>query len=113
MIKLKNLLDLIVKSSLKSFLIIFIDFIFLFLIFRNSSNVSSSLSLVILLEGGLCFVIGGGAVLYSPLFAKLQEVFFQSKPYTATNRKKIETQMQTIIILGLFLVFYGLIISLF
>ena len=57
--------------------------------------------------------IGSGAVLYSPLFAKLQEVFFKSEPYTATKRKQIETQMQIVITLGFFLIVYGLIISLF
>ena len=113
MIKLKNLVNLIAKSSLISFIVIFIDFVFLFLVYWNVTDISSSLSLILLLEGGLCFVTGGGAVLYSPLFAKLQEVFLKSEPYTASKRKQIETQTQIVITLGFFLIVYGLIISLF
>ena len=113
MIKAKNFLNLIVKSSIISFIIICIDFLILLFVAGASSNLSSNFSLIVLLEGGLCFIIGSGAVLYSPWIAKLQEITFKSKPYTASDRKQIEKQMQIVIIIGLFLVVYGLVISFF
>ena len=72
--KLKDLLNLIATSSIISFIIICIDFIILWLVTDKSNNIASTLSLIVLLEGGLCFVSGSGVVLYSPWIAKIQEV---------------------------------------
>ena len=111
--KLKDLLNLIATSSFISFIIICIDFIILWLVTDKSNNIESTLSLIVLLEGGLCFVSGSGAVLYSPWISKIQEVMFKSKPYTALKRKQIEKQMQIVIVIGVFLIIYGLVISFF
>ena len=110
MIELKNVLDLIVKGSIYSLIIFCIDFI-IFFIFTGGSNIISTLSLVVLLEGGLCLVAGSAAVLYSPSIAKINEVLFGSKPWSATRQKQKEKQVQILIGTGAFLVIEGLIIS--
>jgi len=106
-------MNLITISSIISLIILCIDFIILWFVIEKSNDMVSSLSLIVLLEGGLCFVSGSGAVLYSPWIAKIQEVIFQSKPFTASDRKQIEKQMQIVIVIGLFLIVYGLVISFF
>jgi hypothetical protein len=111
MTKLKHLLNLIATSSIISLIIICIDFIIFWLVSDKSNYAASNLSLIVLLEGGLCFVSGSSVVLYSPWIAKIQEVIFQSKPYTTSKRKQIEKQMQIVITIGVFLILYGLIIS--
>ena len=113
MTKLKDIMNLITTSSIISLIIICIDFIILWFVIEKSNEIISILSLIVLLEGGLCFVSGSGAVLYSPWIAKIQEVIFQSKPFTASDRKQIEKQMQIVIVIGLFLIVYGLVISFF
>lgn len=111
MTKLKDALTLLVECSILSLIIVFIDFI-IFVVFASElSPITSTLSLIVLLEGGLCLVAGGGVVLYTPSLAKLGQFFFRSKPWNATRQKHMEKQMQILIITGLFLVLYGLIVS--
>ena len=111
MTKLKDALTLLAECSILSLIIVFIDFIIFFVFAGDSSPIYSTLSLIVLLEGGLCLVVAGGAVLYTPSLAKLGQVFFSSKPWNATRQKHMEKQMQILIITGVFLVIYGLIIS--
>jgi hypothetical protein len=111
MIELKNVLDLIAKGSIYSLIIFFIDFIIFFIFTGGSTHIGSTLSLVVLLEGGLCLVAGSAAVLYSPSIAKINEVLFGSKPWSAIRQKQIEKQVQILIGTGSFLVIEGLIIS--
>jgi len=111
MTKLKDALTLLVECSILSLIIVFIDFIIFFVFASELSPITSGVSLIVLLEGGLCLVAGGGVVLYTPSIAKLGQVFLTSKPWNATRQKRIEKQMQILIITGLFLVIYGLIIS--
>lgn len=112
MTKLKNSLTLIAEGSILSLIIVFIDFIIFFIFASESPTLTSDLSLVALLEGGLCLVLGGGAVFYTPSFSKLNQLFFRSEPWDAAKQKNIENQMQVVITLGFILVIEGLIISL-
>lgn len=111
MIKPKNVLDLFAKSLIYSLVVVLIDFLFFFILSGGTNQIAYTLSLVVLLEGGICLVGGGAAALYSPSLAKINEVLFHSKPWNATRQKQIEKQVQVLIGTGAFLVIEGLIFS--
>ena len=104
-------MELIAKCLLLSLIIILVDFVILFFLAGRLDEITYSLSLVMLLEGGIGLVIGGGAVLYSPASAKLSEMIFHTKPWNAKRQKELETQIRAWIITGAFLVLEALLLS--
>jgi hypothetical protein len=78
---------------------------------REPGQIAPILSLIMLVEGGLGLTTGGVVAFYSPLGAKISEVFFHSEPRNATRQKEAETRARAWIITGGILVFVALLIS--
>ena len=110
MIDRRTLLELFAKALVYSLIVIAIDLIVVIFAGRTDQT-SYTLSLVVLLEGGICLIGGGASVLYSPSMAKLNEVLFHSKPWNASQQRQLERQMRVLIGTGALLVAEAMIIS--
>jgi hypothetical protein len=111
MITRKTVLELLAVCLLYSLIVILIDFVLIFALQRGLDQITESLSFVMLLEGGIGLTVGGAVASYSPLGAKISEVFFHSKPWNAERRKEAEKQAGAWIITGIILVFAALLLS--
>jgi hypothetical protein len=111
MITWKNILKVIAKCLLYSTIVILVDFVLVVFLSRGLSQISISLSLIMLFEGGICLVAGGAAALYSPLAAKISETIFHSKPWDAKRQKDVEAQAGIWILSGVVLIFAALLFS--
>jgi hypothetical protein len=111
MITWKTALELSTTFLLYSLIIILIDFVLIAALTGELNNITSTLSLVMLIEGGIGFIMGGATVIYSPSAAKLSEVLFHSKPWNFNRQKEIEKQMREVIITALILVIEALFVS--
>ncbi|MCX8151339.1 MAG: hypothetical protein N3D85_07575 [Candidatus Bathyarchaeota archaeon] len=70
-----------------------------------------AMSLLILLEGGICLTAGGAVAFYSPVSAKISEVLFHSRPWTVQRQKEVEKSARTWIATGIILVLVSFVIS--
>ena len=111
MITRKAVLELLARCLLYSLIVIVIDFVLIFALQGGLNQITESLSFVILLEGGIGLTVGGAAASYSPLGAKITEVFFHSKPWNAKRQKEVEKQARAWIVTGSILVFAALLLS--
>jgi hypothetical protein len=111
MVTWKAVLELLVRCLLYSLVVILIDFVVIFALQRELNQITESLSFVMLLEGGIGLTVGGVVASYSPLGAKIREVFFNSKPWTAERRKEAEKQAEAWIMTAIILVFEALFLS--
>lgn len=111
MITWKNILKLIAKCLLYSTIVILVDFVLVVFLSRGLSQINTSLSLIMLLEGGIGLTAGGAAALYSPITAKISETIFHSKPWDAKSQKNVEAQAGTWILSGVILIFAALLFS--
>ena len=109
--RLNNALKLFASCLIYSLIITLIDFIIVFLFTQDFNQLLSSISLILLLEGGLGLIMGGGAVMYSPVANKVGEILFKSEPWNAKRQKEVEKQAQVLIFAGLFLLLIGLLVS--
>jgi len=107
----KMILELFVASLLYSLIVILIDFVIIFFFLGDINQITSPLSLIVLFEGGIALTVGGGVAFYSPLGAKISEVFFRSKPWNAKRLKEAERQARIWITTGAVLVFLALLLS--
>jgi len=111
MVTKKLVLELLGRCLLYSMIVIVIDFVVIFAFQGGLDQMIDSLSFVILLEGGLFLIVGGAVASYSPLSAKISEVLFHSKPWTAKRLKEAERQARTWIVTAIILVFIALLVS--
>jgi len=109
--RIKPLLELMASCLVYSLIVMLIDSVALFFFLRDLNLVASSLSFVMLVEGGIGLTVGGAVVLYSPTVNKLGEVIFHSKPWNAKRQKAAEKQANSWIATGVILVFAALLIS--
>jgi hypothetical protein len=111
MITKKTVLELLARCLLYSLIVILIDFVLIFSLQGGLNQITASLSLVMLLEGGIGLSVGGAVASYSPLGAKINAVFFYSKPWDAKRQKEAEKQARAWIVTGIILVFAALLVS--
>ncbi|TRO52085.1 hypothetical protein E2P63_04105 [Candidatus Bathyarchaeota archaeon] len=111
MVIMKSLLELIAKTLIYSLIVITIDFIILLFFIEGLSQIVDVLSFVLLLEGGIGLTLGGASASYTPISAKVSEVFFHTKPWNAKRQKEVEKQARILIVTGIMLVFSALILS--
>ncbi len=111
MTKWKTALEFIARCLLYSFIVILIDFVLIVLLAGGLNQITYSLSFVMLLEGGIGLVVGGAAVSFSPVTAKVSETVFHSKPWTAKRQKEVEAQAKAWIATGIILVLAALLKS--
>jgi len=109
--RLKTALKLFASCLIYSLIITLIDFVIVFLFTKDFNQLLSSVSLILLLEGGLGLIMGGGAVMYSPVASKLGEILFKSEPWNAKRQKEVEKQAQVLIFAGFLLLLIGLLVS--
>jgi hypothetical protein len=111
MIAFRNALEFFVRFLIYSLIVILIDFVLLAFFFGGMNQIASTLSFVLLLEGGISLVAGGATVLYSPSLAKISETIFHSTPWNSKRQKELEKQMNVFIGTGIILVFEALLLS--
>lgn len=111
MVIMKSLLELIAKTLIYSLIVITIDFIILLFFIEGLNQIVDVLSFVLLLEGGIGLTLGGASASYTPISAKVSEVFFHTKPWNAKRQKEVEKQARILIVTGIILVFSALILS--
>lgn len=111
MSKNKKILEVFLKTFLYSLIIILINLIAIFVLTQDLNQITYWLSLISLLEGGLGLVVGAGTVFYSPIFSKVTEKIFHSKPWNYQRQKKTEQQAQLWILTAFFVIINALIIS--
>jgi hypothetical protein len=111
MITWKTALALSTKFLLYSLIIILVDFVLIAVLTGEITNITSTLSLVMLMEGGIGLIMGGAGAMYSPSAVKISEVLFHSKPWNLNRQKEIEKQMRAVIITALILVIEALLVS--
>lgn len=111
MIDRKTSLEYLIRSLFYSFIVFFIDAILIIIINLGMNQIGETLSFLLLVEGGICLVVGGAVALYSPSVGKINEILFHSKPWNAKRQKEIEKHMGVIIITGTFLIIEALLLS--
>ncbi len=96
-----------------SSVVILANFIVAFIVAGDIHAYLASISLFLLLEGGVCLAIGGAAVMYSPMSSKILEVLFKSEPWNAKRQKEVEKKAGLWIVSGVIIVVVALFISAF
>ena len=109
--RLKSALGLLASCLIYSLIITLIDFVIVFLFTQDLNQLLSSVSFILLIEGGLGLLMGGGAVMYSPVASKVGEILFKSEPWNAKRQKEVEKQAQVLIFAGFLLLLIGLLVS--
>ena len=107
----RSLLELLAKTLIYSLIVILIDLIIIFFIINELNQIVDALSFVLLFEGGMGLTIGGVTASYTPIGAKISEVFFHTKPWNANRQKEVEKQAIILIVTGIFLVVWALFLS--
>lgn len=108
----KSTFELLASCLIYSLIIALIDIV-LILLFRQASEIASSLSFIMLVEGGVGLTVGGITAFFSPLAGKIEEVIFHSEPWSAVRQKETEKQARTWIVTGSILVIVALLVSAF
>ena len=111
MIHWKTALAILLKLFFYSVIIILIDASIIFLLSWGVDTFAYTLSLFMLIEGGLGLIFGSVLVSYSPSAAKLSEFLFHSKPWNLNQKKENEKQMRTVIITAFILIIEALLVS--
>jgi hypothetical protein len=111
MIHWKTVLARLAKLFLYSVIITLIDASMIFLLYYRADTFAYTLSLVMLIEGGLGLIFGSVFASYSPSAAKINEALFHSKPWNPNRQKEIEKQMREVIVTALILVTEALLVS--
>jgi hypothetical protein len=111
MVVKKTVVEFLARTLIYSLIVILINFVIVFFIQGGLNQITDALSFLLLFEGGLSLTVGGAAAFYSPLGAKISEVFFHSKPWNAKRQQEVETQARTWIIVGVLLVLAALFLS--
>ncbi|MCW4045132.1 MAG: hypothetical protein NWE94_06410 [Candidatus Bathyarchaeota archaeon] len=109
--KTKALLRQLALCSIYALAVLLIDFAIILLLKVESARVTSSLSLIGLLEGGTALIIGSAVAMYSPMLTKAGEIIFRSETWDAKRRKQVEHQGKTLITTGAILVLAALVVS--
>ena len=109
--EIKNVLTLIGSCFIYSLSVSLIDLIVVCVFSQDPASLTSVLSFIMLIEGGLGLISGGVAASYSPIFSKMGEVIFHSEPWNAKRQKNVEKQAQVLILVGFFLLLLALLVS--
>jgi len=109
--RLNHVAELIVSCVVYSIVVLGIDFLLVLFFKHDLSQITVVVSLILLLEGGLGLTFGGAVAMYSPIVSKVGEILFRSEPWNQERRKTSEKQGQVLIVVGLFLLLIGLVIS--
>jgi len=109
--RLNHVPELIVSCVVYSIVVLGIDFLLVLFFMQELSQLIATVSLILVLEGGLGLTFGGVIAMYSPVVSKVGEILFRSEPWNQERRKTSEKQGQVLIVVGLFLLLIGLVIS--
>ena len=111
MVDWKKLLMLLGRSLVYSLIVILTNFLVAFLLVGDVHANLPSISLFLLLEGGIFLTIGGTSVMYSPITAKILEVLLKAEPWNAKRQREMEKKALIWIISGVILVTIALLTS--
>jgi hypothetical protein len=107
----RSALELFASCLVYSLVIGLIDFVIILFFRHELDQIAASLSLVMLVEGGLGLTVGGVIAFFSPFGGKIEEVIFHFKPWNAERQKEAEKQARAWIVTGIILVFAALLLS--
>jgi hypothetical protein len=107
----KIALEQIPKLFLYSLIISLIDVLLIFLFSWGIDTFAYTLSIFMLIEGGLGLIFGSFISAYSPSVAKLNEILFHSEPWNFAKQKEIEKRMRIVLITGFLLIIEALFVS--
>jgi len=107
----RSVIELFISGLIYSLIIILLDFIIIFFLIQEQSQLVSNLSLIILAEGGLGLVAGGAVTSFRGLSNKMGEIIYNSEPWDLKKQKKAEKQAQVLIVTGFILLLIALLIS--
>ena len=111
MIHCKTAFKLLLRLFLYSVIIILLDALIIVLLSWGVETFAYTLSLVMLIEGGLGLIFGSVLAAYSPSAAKISEFLFHSKPWNLNRQKENEKQMRTVIVTAFILIIEALLVS--
>ncbi len=109
--KLKEAAVLIALSIVFSVVVVAIDLAVILVFIRDTNLILSDIILVMLAEGGVGLVVGGGIAFFSRAINKVTEGVFHSEPWTAERQREAERQGRIWIVTAIFLVAESFIIS--
>jgi hypothetical protein len=109
--RLKNAIRLLASCFFYSLIITSINLVILYLFTQDLNQLLYYISLILMLEGALGLIMGGGATMYSPVANKVGEILFKSEPWNAKRQREVEKQGQVLISVGFFLLLIGLLVS--
>lgn len=111
MITKRSIFELLISGLIYSSIIAFLDFLIILFFTEEQNQVLSTLSLVMLAEGGLGLLAGGTVASFRGLTHKMGEIIFNSEPWDFKKQKKAEKQAQIFIVTGFMIILFALLIS--
>ena len=111
MIQGRRLLKLVASCLGYSLIVLLIDIAAIFLLKVEPKSIVFTLSLIVLLEGGIALIVGSAAAFFSPVIRKVEEVVLRTEPWDAKKQKHTERQGHPWILTGAILVFESLLLS--
>ena len=110
MTRIELFLELLARCLVYSFVVILIDLVLILILGKALDRVVSSLSLVILVEGGVGLIVGGALGMNSPIIARIGERVFHTNTRSAGGHTGIEKQAKSWIISWIILVSAGILL---
>lgn len=111
MILKRSIFELLISGLIYSLIVVFLDLLIILIFTQGQNHVLSTLSLVMLGEGGFGLLAGGTVASLRGLTHKMGEIIFNSEPWNFKKQKKAEKQAQIFIVTGFILIFFALLIS--
>ena len=111
MLTKRSVLELFISGLIYSSIVTLLDFIIIFFLIQEQSQLVSNLTLIMLAEGGLGLAAGGTVASFRGLSNKMGEIIFNFEPWDFKKQKKAEKQAQILIATGFILMLIALLIS--
>jgi hypothetical protein len=109
--RVKAALILLASCMVYSAIVALIDIVVIYLFVQELRQSLYLLSFVLLIEGGISLVVGGGMASFSTAFGKISETILHSEPWDAKRLREAESNARVWIATGLLLFLFGLLVS--
>ena len=100
MVTKHSIIESFISAIIYSSIFIILDIILIFVFIQEPNQLLSTLSLVLITEGGLGLAGGGIVASFSGVTNKVGEIIWNSEPWSFKKQKKAEQQAQKLIIIG-------------
>ena len=109
--KSKSLLHMVFECVIFALIVCLADFFGILFLTQQSRPIIADMSFLMLIEGGLALLIGGGVASFSSIGGRMREAILRSKPWTPQSQREAERQGRYWILTGALLVLDALLIS--